>query len=156
MVACVAMGILGAYVEVQGTRLSDEKAIANSLKTSATVLQSRDEDVGRVMADAHTRFIHLVGSDGTPAASATAAWNQAMGSGFLFCDQLPAIDSGLKYQVWMIDSGNEAVSLGVLDAQPGVSVYDFHPGGPIGVPVRIEVTAGGRRAGKPPVLTGIF
>jgi hypothetical protein len=154
--ACLSMGLLAAFISVEWSRLANEQDLTNSLKTAATLAQSRDEDLGRLLADPNTRVVKLVAGDGSSIHNASAAWNPRLESGFLFCDQLPVLDAPAKYHVWLIDSDSSAISLGALDAKPGVSVYTFTAERPAQSAARIEITSGDRQPGKAPLLTGTF
>jgi hypothetical protein len=154
--ACLSMGLLAAFISVEWSKLANEQDLTNSLKTDATLSQSRDEDLGRLLADPNTHVVKLVANDGSSIHNAAVAWNPRLVSGFLFCDQLPVLDAPSKYHVWLIGSDSSAISLGALDAKPGVSVYMFTPEQPVQSALRIEITSGDGQPGKTPLLTGTF
>jgi hypothetical protein len=144
--SCLATGLFAAMLEVEESQFRSERDHAKLTETSYGVAEARQEDLGRFLADGRTLMIHL--STESPGLSAGAmALNESAHWGALFCDGLPALDSGKEFEIWTIAAGGEATRLGSFQPKPGVSVYQFQWNEDVLPAVRVEITAGERSGG---------
>jgi hypothetical protein len=153
--ACLALGFLASAVEFQRTTIQTQRQQTQVLATADSEVEGRMEDVGKFLSDPQTKNIHLLGADGQAVSHAVIAWNAAQQSGYLFCDQLPVLDTGIGYELWGLRPSADPVKIASVQATAGTSVYPFRirdHGMEIGN--RIEITAGPRSATNSALLSG--
>jgi hypothetical protein len=155
VLACLALGLVGGVVQWERGRADVEQRRAVSMAVHDSLLQAQREDLGKLLADPQTRMVRLLPSDGSRVTQAVIAWNPAQQTGFLFCDQLPALDSGVSYEIWATRDA-EPSPISRIDARPGLSVYRFRPDGGLNAVRRWEITAGPRSADAAPILVGVL
>ncbi len=156
VIACLALGFVSAVVVCERNLFTSERGHAIELNNAMATLEARDWELGRVMADPQTRFIPLSGMNST-FQNAMLVWNYSRQFGVLCCDQLPALNSELQYQIWAlsrVSHKNAPQFLGQVNAVPGTSIYPFRSSqSPLQFD-RIEVTAGPWTADAQSVLGG--
>jgi hypothetical protein len=152
--ACVALGFVASMAEYERINASTERNRAELLATSYSTVEGQLEDIGKFLADPHTRIISLKGSQGLSSTAAVIAWNTAQQNGYFLCDALPTLDSGTGYEIWTLHENDNPVKIATIDAKPGASVYPFRSWQSIPGKLRLEVTAGPRSAAKTPVFAG--
>jgi hypothetical protein len=153
VIACLALGFMGAIIQSLGRALGREQNIANQTKSAAEYAQSINEDVGKLLADPQTKLVRLT-SASLLSADAAIAWNGARHDGALFCDQLPMLPASQPYEIWAIGGADQGAKVVEVRPEPGVSVYPFHYSDTPERLTRFEITAGARDAARQPVLTG--
>jgi hypothetical protein len=154
VIACLAIGLLAAAVQMLREQLRTEEYRANEMNTSAVFVESQAENLGKFMADPHTVLVGMSGSSGSAVHSASLAWNPAQNSGVLFCDELPIFDASRQYEIWSTGDAGSASRLAEIRAKPGTSVYPFKAIPTSGDVSRFEITAGPRVPGQAPILAG--
>jgi len=153
--ACLALGFTASAMEYERARAVGERNRANVLAADNSVVQGRMEDLGKFLSDSQTHWIRLTNADHTADVHALVAWNAQSQAGYLFCDQLPALDPGANYELWTLHSSDDAQSVAAIAPQAGASVYPFRfQSGGLIIGNRLEITAGPRSMSKSPFLTG--
>ncbi len=152
VIACLAIGLLGAAVRYEQVRIQNERQRSSSLATAASIAAGNSEDLGELMADSRTRLVRLSGEAGIT--NASLAWNPARPVGALFCDKLPVVAGGAPYEIWGIGNGGATIHLGDIQPASGVSVYPFPLPTGLGEISRVEITAGPRGAQGVAALRG--
>jgi hypothetical protein len=152
--ACIALGFVASVAEYERMDASTERNRAELLATSYSTIEGQLEDIGKFLADPHTRIISLKGSQGLSSTAAVIAWNTAEQNGYFLCDALPTLDSGTGYEIWTLHENDDPVKVATINAKPGASVYPFRSWQAIPGKLRLEVTAGPRAAVKTPVFAG--
>ncbi|MGD0768827.1 MAG: anti-sigma factor [Tepidisphaeraceae bacterium] len=152
--ACLALGFAGSAVQYERVAATSQRNRAEVLATADSRVEGQLEDLGKLLSDPQTRMIRLTGLPGSSVANAVIAWNGAARRGYLLCDQLPVLDSGSGYELWMLHGGDEAVKIASIVAKAGQSVYLFQAWGAMDGKIRLEITAGKRSTGKAPILAG--
>jgi hypothetical protein len=152
--ACLALGFAASAVQYERVAVTSQRNRAEILATADSRVEGQLEDLGKFLSDPQTRMIRLTGSAGSPVANAVIAWNTAARRGYLLCDQLPVLDSGNGYELWALHGGDEAVKIATIVAKAGDSVYLFQAWRAMDGKIRLQITAGPRSSGKPPILAG--
>jgi hypothetical protein len=153
---CLALGFCASAVEYERARAVGERGRASVLAADNSVAHGRMEDLGKFLSDSQTHWIRLGSPDHASALHAVVAWNGQSQSGYLFCDQLPALDPGAEYQLWTLASASaDPKAVAAIAPQAGVSVYPFHfQSGSLVIGNRIEITAGSRSNSSSAILSG--
>ena len=155
IVTCLALGFTASAVEYERARAVGERDRAQVLAADDSVIQGRFEDLGKFLADSQTRWIHLANPQNSAGVHALVAWNAQSQTGYLFCDQLPALDSGINYELWTLRDPENPQSVAAIAPQAGASVYPFRfLSGGLVIGTRLEITAGPRSISKSPILSG--
>jgi hypothetical protein len=152
--ACLALGFAGSAVQYERVAATNQRNRAELLATADSRMEGQLEDLGKLLSDPQTRMVRLTGLPGSSVANAVIAWNAAARRGYLLCDQLPVLDSGSGYELWALHGGDEAVKIATIVARAGDSVYLFQAWRQMDGKIRLEITAGARSPGKPPILSG--
>lgn len=131
--AVILIGLLGAQVVRQGSRIEDLESAMSGSSVAAGVATLSSPD-GSISADA------VLLSDG---------------SGLLLAEDLPGLTAEETYQLWGVtDTG--VISLGLLGAEPG-RVMPFLAGDDVsGLAVTREVAGGVAQSENPAVVAGEF
>jgi hypothetical protein len=152
---CLALGFAASAVEYERARAVGERGRASVLAADNSVTHGQMEDLGKFLSDSQTRWIRLTNPDHGSPLHAVVAWKGAALSGYLFCDQLPALDAGSDYQLWTRSSSAEPQSIATIAPEAGVSVYPFHfQSGALVIGNRLEMTAGPRSNANSAILAG--
>ena len=132
--AVMLIGLLGAQVVRQGSRIEDlESAMHGSSADAASVAT-------------------LSSSDGTISANAVLLSD---GTGLLLAEDLPGLTAEETYQLWGV-TDNGVISLGLLGAEPG-RVMPFLAGDDVsGLAVTQEVAGGVPQSDNPAIVAGEF
>ena len=112
------------------------------LATADSRMEGQLEDLGKFFSEPQTRMIRLTGSPGSSVANAVIAWNTSSPRGYLLSDQLPVLDSGSGYELWMLHGGDDPVKIATIVAKAGQSVYPFQAWGAMEGRIRLQITAG--------------
>lgn len=152
--ACVALGFTAAAAEYERVAATTERNHAELLATECSVAEGKLEDLGKFLADPHTRLITLARSGSFAGNTAMVAWNSVEGHGYFFCDDLPTLDADSGYEVWALRASGEPVRIAILDAKAGASVYPLRGLQTMSGKMRLEITAGPRLPDKSPVFAG--
>jgi hypothetical protein len=152
--ACVALGFTASAADYERIAATSERNQRELLATECSAVEGQLEDLGKFLADPHTRLIPLAGSGEFAADPAAIAWNAVERHGYFLCDDLPVLDSGRGYELWASQGMDDPVKVAMWDIKPGASVYPFRFWQPIAGKVRLEITAGPRSAQKSPVFAG--
>jgi hypothetical protein len=155
VIACLALGFTSSAVEYERSRARSERDRANVLATADSEVEGRLEDLGKFLAGPQTRLIRLSGLDPS-APEAVIAWNSSLRRGYLLCDQLPALDAQVDYEVWVIHGSDAPARLAGVNPLAGVSVYPLQAVQDIEEKDHLEITAGPRSVGKSPMFSGDF
>jgi hypothetical protein len=152
---CLALGFTASAVEYERVRVVGERNRASVLAADDSVIQGRMEDLGKFLADSQTRWIHLTNPNNSADARAVVAWNAQTQSGYLFSDQLPAVDAGTNFELWSLHGSDDPQSVAAIAPKAGVSVYPFRfQSGGFVIGDRLEITTGPRSISKSPILSG--
>jgi hypothetical protein len=151
LIACLTLGIMAQMVRVLAVKIKDEQVRASEYQTGLGITEGFQEEIGKLVADPKTLTFTLLGADKSPVHRAVAMWNVTRQAGMLFCDQLPILSDNRQYEIWATAKDGTSSKVGQFIAKPGISVY-FYDAPFTGEPVNIEVTAGHRDAGNPPIL----
>ena len=132
--ACLALGIALAWGQYELRQRSLADGNLRAYRQQVDTLSARDGDLGDLLADPNTKFVRLqtdASGELNPLRRAAIAWNDGRQRGVLFCDNLAPAGDGKEYQLWLIpDAGAaDATAVGLVDAQPGKTVYAFSPMG---------------------------
>jgi len=152
--ACVALGFTAAAAEYERAAATSERNHAEILATECSAAEGHLEDLGKFLADPHTRLFSLNGAVGFARNNAVVAWNSAMRQGYFMCDDLPIRDVGSGYEIWALHNSEAPVKVATIDAKPGASVYPFRTSQENTGKIRLEVTAGPRSVENSPVFAG--
>jgi hypothetical protein len=155
ILACLALGFTASAVEYERVRVRSEQERAEWLSTADSSMEGQFEDLGKFLADPQTRLIRLTGLESSPLPSAAIAWNTSEQKGYLLCDQLPALNAGMAYEVWVRRGSDAPIRIAGIQPEAGSSVYLFRATG-VKSRDRLEISAGPPSAGKTPILTGEF
>ena len=96
-------------------------------------LDSRDRDLGALMADPRTKLVRLSPVDDlergvhSPVRHASVAWNDARQSGVFFCDGLVPADGSDRYRLWLVPPAGAATGIELARPEPGRTVYPLSP-----------------------------
>jgi hypothetical protein len=153
ILACLGLGFAASAVEYERVAATAQRNRADTLAAMDSVHEGRLEDVGKFLSNPQTRLIRLAPSDDAAVSSAVIAWNSAEQRGYLFCDELPVLDTGERYELWAVGAANP-VKLASIEARVGSSVYAFQAETAIAGKTRVEVTAGARSGNKVAILAG--
>jgi hypothetical protein len=152
---CLALGFAASAVEYERTRAVGERNRANVMAADDSVSQGRMEDLGKFLSDSRTRWIHLSNPDDVGGMRGVIAWNPESQSGYFFCDRLPVLDAGSRYELWALPGTGDPESVATISPQAGMSVYPFHfLSGSVVAGNRLEITAGPRTESKGAILSG--
>ncbi len=154
VLACLAIGLLAAMLEMERARANSERDYARVTSTTYVLQQARLEDLGKNLADGNTRIVHLQSSGIAQSAGAALALNQNLHWGALFYDGLAPLDGAKPYEIWAIGAGGAATELSAVAPESGVSVYPFSWTGDPGPIGRIEINSGDRAAGAALIFNG--
>lgn len=132
--AVILVGLLGAQVVRQGSRIEDLESAMNGSSVAAAGVATLSSPDGSISADA------VLLSDGT---------------GLLLAEDLPELTAEETYQLWGVtDTG--VISLGLLGAEPG-RVMPFLAGDDVsGLAITQEVAGGVPQSDNPAVVAGEF
>jgi hypothetical protein len=155
VLACLALGFTASAVQYERVRARSELERAGVLADASSEVEGQLEDLGKFMAEPGTRVIRLTESDSSPIASAAIAWNESEQRGYLLCDDLPALDPSMAYELWVRRGSDEPMRIAGIHSKAGMSVYQFRASG-VKSRDRLEITAGPPSAGKSPILSGEF
>jgi hypothetical protein len=154
VLACLAIGLLAAMLEMERSRANSERDYARATSTTYVLQQARLEDLGKNLADQNTRIVRLQSLGNAQSGSAALALNQNLRWGALFYDALAPLDGGKPYEIWAVGPSGTATELSGVAPEPGISVYPFSwtiDPGPIS---RIEINSGDRAAGAALIFNG--
>jgi hypothetical protein len=152
--ACIALGFTASAADYERIVANQERDQAGLVATECSVAEGKLEDIGKFLADPHTRLISLSGTGGFATEPAAIAWNSIEQNGYFLCDTLPAQDAGRGYELWALNGMGEPVKVADWDAKPGASVFPFKVEQPFEAKTRLEITAGPRSADKSPAFAG--
>jgi hypothetical protein len=152
--ACLALGFAASAVQYERIAATSQRNRAELLATADSRMEGQLEDLGKLLSEPQTRMIRLTGSPGSSVANAVIAWNAAARRGYLLCDQLPVLDSGSGYELWALHGSDDPVKIATIVAKAGDSVYLFQAWREMEGKIRLQITAGPRSSGKPPILVG--
>jgi hypothetical protein len=154
ILACVALGFTASATEYERVAASNERNHAELLATECSAVEGHLEDLGKFLADPHTRLFPLMGSEEFARNYAVIAWNTSEQKGYFMCDNLPVRDAGSGYEIWALHGNDEPLKVTTIDAKPGASVYPFRTSQGKTGKMRLEVTAGPRSLENSPVFAG--
>jgi hypothetical protein len=152
--ACVALGFTASAADYERIVATSERNQRELLATECSAVEGQLEDLGKFLANPHTRLIPLAGSGEFAADPAAIAWNAVERHGYFLCDDLPVLDAGSGYELWALQGMAEPVKIEMWNTKPGISVYPFRFWQPIAGKMRLEVTAGPRSVQKNPFFAG--
>jgi hypothetical protein len=151
--ACLALGFAASAAEYERIVATGERHHAELLAAECSIAEGQLEDLGKFLADPHTRFIPLTRSGGFASSAAMIAWNPPDGHGYFFCDDLPVLAGDHQYEVWALHGMDEPLKIGAFDARAGTSVYPLRAMAMTGK-MRLEITAGPRSVQNSAVFAG--
>ena len=132
--AVMLIGLLGAQVVRQGSRIEDLESAMNGSSADAASVATLSSSDGTISANA------VLLSDGT---------------GLLLAEDLPGLTAEETYQLWGV-TDNGVISLGLLGAEPG-RVMPFLAGDDVsGLAVTQEVAGGVPQSDNPAIVAGEF
>ena len=132
--AVMLVGLLGAQVVRQGSRIEDLESAMNGSSADAVSVATLSSSDGTISANA------VLLSDGT---------------GLLLAEDLPGLTAEETYQLWGV-TDNGVISLGLLGAEPG-RVMPFLAGDDVsGLAVTQEVAGGVPQSDNPAIVAGEF
>jgi hypothetical protein len=157
VLACLALGLCGSAIQIERAQVARERAHMAALAAASSLLESQQEDLGKLLADPQTRLVALHAADAAAIGQATFAWNDHLQQGAIFCDHLPVSESGLPYVIQAYNGSSSGpasppVQIGSLQVRPGVSVYFFQSTSAVQPVRRIEVVPPGNAVASQPML----
>lgn len=141
--AAAASLAFAIFLQMQVSDLRDDNSELAAEIESADVRLTQQQQLIAVLAAPDVQHIDLEPTDGTSSAVAVYHWSERAGTGALTCNNLPALQQGQVYQVWVLTEDG-TYRVGSFETWDGIGQLsmdlDDIPKRPAAIGVSVEQT----------------